>query len=375
MLAHRLLFDFQPQLKDIGSSTEAQHQLAATTVAYLNELSRDPSLSSESLRLDTADAYTRMGNLLGNPYDENLGQPKEAEAALKKAVAAASALVREKSSSKEARFSLAKAQTSLAEVEFGASDTKSALEAMTESVKNFQLLTQASDAKPLLLAEAASTLGSLGDLYGGTQGMASLDRTKDAMECYRQASLLDERVLKIDPSNVRARRGIAMYEYKIANQIMDKDPNAAIDGYQRAISELSLLPKEIQAGAPNVRLLIVIEGHLGHAYFQQGKTAEAIAKKRYVRDQSAMLVARDPLDDRAHYDLATVDRSLGEFLASTGDRRGARHAYQEALENITFMLKRDPDNATLKEHRQELEESLRDLDRTPAAQKQPPQKK
>ena len=82
-----------------------------------------------------------------------------------------------------------------------------------------------------------------------------------------------------------------------------------------------------------------------------------------------------PLDDRAHYDLATVDRSLGEFLASTGDRRGARHAYQEALENITFMLKRDPDNATLKEHRQELEESLRDLDRTPAAQKRPPQKK
>jgi len=373
-LAHRLLFDLQPQLKEIGSSTEAQHQVANTTLAYLNELSRDPSLSSETLRLDTANAYESMGNLLGNPYYENLGQPKEAVAALQKAVATASALVREKPSNKDAVFSLAKIQTSLAEVEFGASDTKSALQSMTESAKNFQLLTQASDAKPQLLVEAASTFGSLGDLYGGVQGMASLDRTKDAMECYRQASLLDERTLKIDPANVRARRGVAMNDYKIANLTMETDPNAAIAGFQKALAELSLLPKEIQSGAPIVRLVIVIEGHLGGAYFKLGRTAEAIAKKRFVRDQSAMLVARDPLDDRAHYDLATVDNSLGEILASTGDRRGAQLAYKEALENIDFMLRRDPENATLKDHRKDLEDALQELDRPPARQKTAPQK-
>ncbi len=372
-LAHRLLFDFQPQLKELGSSTDAQHQLATTTVNYLNELSRDPSLSSESLRLDMADAYARMGNLLGNPYDENLGQPKEAVAALQKAVATASALVRENPSSKEARFSLANAQTSLGEVEFGASDTKGAVEAMTESAKNFQLLTQASDAEPQVLAEAASTLGSLGDLYGGVQGMAALDRTKDAVECYRQSGLLDERILKIDPSNVRARRGEAISDYKIANVVMNTDSNAGIAGFQKALGELDLLPKEVRAGAPIVRLTIVIEGHLGGAYFKQGKLAEAIAKKRHVREQSAMLVARDPLDNRARYDLATVDNSLGEILTSAGDREGARQAYQEGLQNIVLMLKRDPDNATLIDHRKDLEESLRELNHPSAKQKGSPQ--
>ena len=372
MLAHRLLFDLQPQLKEIGSSTEAQHQVANTTLGYLNELSRDPSLSSESLRLDTANAYERMGNLLGNPYEENLGQPKEAVAALQKAVATASALVREKPASREALFSLAKAQTSLAEVEFGAGDTRSALEAMTESAKNFQLLIQAPDTTPKELLEAASTLGSLGDLYGGVQGMATLDQTNKAMESYRQTGLLDQRVLQIDPSNVRARRGVAVSEYKAANLIMDADPSAAIAGYQRALANLSLLPKEIQSGAPIVRLMIVIEGHLGGAYFNQGKLAEAVAKKRHVREQSAMLVARDPLDNRARYDLVTVDNSIGEILTSAGDRQGARQAYQEALQNLDVMIKRDPDNAVFKDHRKDLDEALRGLDHPYGAQKRAP---
>jgi serine/threonine protein kinase len=367
-LAHRLLFDFQPQLKEIGSSTEAQHQVATTTLAYLNELSLDPSLSSESLRLDMANAYERMGNLLGNPYDENLGQPKEAVTALQKAVATASALVREKPSSREARFSLAMAQRSLAEVEFGTGNPKSALEAMTESAKNFQFLVQAPDATPQQLMEAAATFGSLGDVYG-LPDSASLDRANEAVECYRQQIGLGSRTLKIDASNVRARRTLAVGEYKIANLIADKDTDGAIAGYGRALDDLSLFPKEIQSSGPTVRLQILIEAHLGNAYLKQGKTAEAIAKKIHARNQEAMLVARDPLDNRARYDLATIDRGLGRTLASAGDREGARRAYRQSLQTIEFMLNRDPDSKDLKELQRDVRGLLQELDRTPAARK------
>ena len=66
-----------------------------------------------------------------------------------------------------------------------------------------------------------------------------------------------------------------------------------------------------------------------------------------------------------------LDQNRGE-TSSQGDADriliGCAHQFAQAEQ-----LKRDPDNATLKEHRQELEESLRDLDRTPAAQKRPPQ--
>ncbi len=226
-----------------------------------------------------------MGDLLGNPYEENLGQPKEAIAALQKAVATASVLVRGTPSSKEARFSRARPQRSLEEVEFGAGNAKPALEAMTESAKNLQILVQAPDATVQQLLEAGSTLGSLGHVYG-LPNFASLDRTNDAIECYRQQIALDERVLKTEASNVRARRGMAIGEYKIANLLLERDTKGAIAGYGRALDDMSLLPKDIQSTAPNVGLLILVETHLGNTYFKQGKTAEALAKKRHAREQA-----------------------------------------------------------------------------------------
>jgi len=68
---------------------------------------------------------------------------------------------------------------------------------------------------------------------------------KDAIECHRQAYLLHERAFKIDPSSVRARRGLSIDDYKISSLILEFDPNEALAGYHRALVNLSLLPNEI----------------------------------------------------------------------------------------------------------------------------------
>jgi len=356
-LAHRLLFDFQEQLKDLGSSTDAQHQLATTTLTYLNQLALDPSLASDALRLDMANAYTRMGNLLGNPYDENLGKPKEAIGALQRAVATASDLVVKAPTSKDARFTLAMAQRSLAEVEFGVGDAQSSLHAMTESATNFQLLAQARDATPGQLMEAASTLGSLGDVYGMPEA-ASLDDIHNAIECYEQQIALSQRALQIDPANVRARRSVAIGEYKNATLIVDHKPVEAIEGYRQALGELNGLPQQALSAAPTLRLLYLIEAHLGRAYASQGKRAEAVAATLHARDEAAAIVARDPLDDRARFDLATTDKTLGDHMVSANDRKGAMQAYRQALDTFDFILRRDPGKAVVQQHRQEVEAIL-----------------
>jgi len=360
-LAHRLLFDFQEQLKDLGSSTDAQHQLATTTLAYLNQLALDPSLASDALHLDMANAYTRMGNLLGNPYDENLGQPKEAVAALQRAVATASDLVAKTPLSSEARFTLAMAQRSLAEVEFGVGDAQSSLLSMNESATNFQILVHTRDATPGQLMEAASTLGSLGDVYGMPEA-ASLDDIHKAIECYGQQIALSQRALRIDPSNVRARRSVAIGEYKNATLIVDRHPVEAITGYRQALAELDLLPQQAMAAAPTLRLVYLIDAHLGRAYASQGKRAEAVTATLHARDEAALIVARDPLDDRARFDLATTDKTLGDHMDSANDRKGALKAYGQALETFDFILRRDPDKRVVRQHRNEVEEILQHRD-------------
>jgi serine/threonine protein kinase len=371
-LAHRLLFDFQPQLRDMGSSTEAQHQLATTTVSYLNELARDPSLASDTLRLDIVNAYTRMGNLLGNPYDENLGQPKEAAATLQKAVAVADELVRQEPSNREALYSLAMAQRGLAEIDFGAGDTEASLTAMLASVKDFEKLVQPNDASREQIMEAANTWGGLGDIYG-LPGSAALNRHSEAIDSYRKQIELSQRSLRIDPGYVRARRSAAVGEYKIANLHLDKEPDAAIAGYQRALSYLKDLPSQAQSAAPTVRLYIVIEGHMGRAYAHRCKFAEAIAAITHTRDRSAALVARDPLDNRALDDLQSSQTGLGDVLLAAGNKQGARKSYQEALQTIESMMKRNPTNKVLREHRKDLRETLAQLDRTANRQGAAPQ--
>ena len=362
VLAHRLLFDFQVQLKDIGSSTEAQHQLADTTLNYLNELSSDPSVTSDALRLDMANAYARMGALLGDPYDENLGQPKEAEAALQKAIGTASQLLRENPAGKDARFSLAQAESYLADVEFGEGNAKAARDEMTESVNNLKVLARAPDASLLVLLETASNEGSLGDIYG-LPGNNSLDQAGEAVKWYREGISMEERVLKIDPANGKARRGVAVEEYKIANLTVDKDPGTAIAGYGRALAGIAMLPDRVRLAAPTVRLQFLIGTHMGRAYVAKGDFKEALVSMTRAHDYAAKQVERDPLDDRARYDLATMDRTLGETLLACGERDKARAAFQESARNFDFMLQRNPGDADVKSHRQEIVESLKKLDR------------
>jgi len=359
-LAHSLLFDFQGQLKEIGSSTDAQRQLATTTLNYLNELSSDPDVTSDALLLDMANAYERMGALLGDPYDENLGKPKEAEAVLQKAVDTASLLVHKNKSNKDARFSLAAAQRTLADVEFGQGDTRRALQDMTDSVKNIRVLADVPDASLPVLLEAASMEGSLGDVYG-LPGNNSLDKESEAVASYREGVALEQRVLKIDPANARARRGIAISQYKIANLILDKEPEAAIAGYRQAMANLSLLPAKAQSTAPAVRLVYLMNAHMARALLTEGKKQDALVSITSAHDAAAQIVAQDPLDDRARYDLATTDRTVATISLAVGDRNAARKAYEESLRNFDFMLRRNPDDPDVKSHRREIADSLKQL--------------
>jgi tetratricopeptide (TPR) repeat protein len=243
-------------------------------------------------------------------------------------------------------------------VEFGVGDAQSSLHAMTESARNFELLAQARDATPGQLMEAASTLGSLGDVYGMPEA-ASLDDIHKAIECYEQQIALSQRALQIDPANVRARRSVAIGEYKNATLIVDQKPVEAIGGYSQALGELNGLPQQALSAAPTLRLLYLIEAHLGRAYASQGKRAEAVAATLHARDEAAVIVARDPLDDRARFDLATTDKTLGDHMVSANDREGAMQAYRQALDTFDFILRRDPGKAVVQQHRQEVEEILK----------------
>ncbi len=71
-LARVVLFDLEEAIARLPGSTRARHLLAATAQEYLDRLAADPAADDE-LRLEIAEGYLKLGEILGHPYESNLG--------------------------------------------------------------------------------------------------------------------------------------------------------------------------------------------------------------------------------------------------------------------------------------------------------------
>lgn len=71
-LARTVLFDLSDAIERLPGSTSARLLLASTAQSYLDRLAADPAAGDE-LRLEVAEGYTKLGDVLGFSYGPNLG--------------------------------------------------------------------------------------------------------------------------------------------------------------------------------------------------------------------------------------------------------------------------------------------------------------
>src|SRR5262245_53176074 len=71
-LANSFLFELHDEIRDLPGSTKARSLLVRHALDYLDRLSRE-STGDRTLRRELADAYLRVGDVQGNPYQANLG--------------------------------------------------------------------------------------------------------------------------------------------------------------------------------------------------------------------------------------------------------------------------------------------------------------
>lgn len=85
-LANSFLFDIQEQLRNIPGTLTVRKTLVDTALVHLDKLSRE-SADDPGLQVELAAAYERVGRILGNPAEVNLGDTKQAIEATRRAVA------------------------------------------------------------------------------------------------------------------------------------------------------------------------------------------------------------------------------------------------------------------------------------------------
>ena len=358
-LSNSLLSEIDEAIQRLPGSTPAQKLLVSTVLEHLDRAAKDAS-GDPQMELDLANAYIRMGNVQGNPYDQNIGDAQGAMNSLDKALSIASTLVRQQPGNGAAAHALGWAKQSRSEVLFGMGRTQEAVATMRSAAASFDELASRLGAKPNALMDAAAAYGGLGDELGQS-GTASLSDPVGALAAFRKSLELDKRIVQLDPNYSRALRGIAVNHAKIANIESETDPAAALLDYRDALQGMNALPEEIRKALPNQRTLANMLSKSGLALKEVGKYQEALSYLEQAKAMARPFVTADPNDARAGNDLLAIleneaqcfeDRVQAVFTEDRTDRSAdAAHALKtlsEARSLTEHLLQTEPDNVFLR---------------------------
>jgi len=354
-LSNSLLSELDEAIKQLPGSTGAQKLLVTRVLEHLDRMAPD-ARGDRQTQLDLVDSYTRLGNLQGNAYDQNLGDTAGAMVSLDKALAIARPLAAAHVTDPEALRALALVQQSRSEILWQTDRTAEAVPVMREAVKSFDALIADPHAPVTLICEVASAYGTLGDELGQT-GTASLADTAGAVAAYRQSVALDYRALRIDPNSLRARRSIVVNGFKIGSVEMEADPAEALREIQAALQIANALPKAEQESLPGLRVREMLLRKQGNALERLGAYAQAVPLFEQVLAITQRLATQDPKDHRAIFDMTTVlddearcfedaadPRLAGKSSGRRANLSAAERKLMLAAAGLERLLKQDPAN-------------------------------
>jgi tetratricopeptide (TPR) repeat protein len=354
-LSNTLLSDLDDAIQKLPGSTPAQRLLVTTVLEHLDRMQKDAA-DDPQLQLDMVNAYIRLGNVQGNPYDQNIGDPQGAMATLDKALAIAASLNKAQLNNIAVTRALGMVQQSRSEVLFGMGKTPDGVVSMRAAVSIFHGLAARPGASVDALAEAATAYGGLGDELGQS-GTASMSDTVGALAAFRKTLELDQRILQRDPSHVRAIRGMALIRMKIANIEAETDPGSALPDYRKALDGIHSLPEAIRSTFPNQRFVCHMLRKYGLALKDTGDYQQALQNFEQARIMLQRFSDLDPHDARALNDLAAglddeagcfEDRAQGIFPGAgnrNADDSSALRLLTETRAILERHLAQDPANA------------------------------
>ena len=300
-LSNSLLSELDDAIKELPGSTSVQRLLVTRVLEHLDRMSKDAA-GDRLIQLDLVNAYTRLGNIQGNPYDQNLGDPAGALVSLDKALAIAKSLTASAAPDREALHAMASVQQARSEVLWGVERTPEAVASMRAATQAFERVVANHDTTPALICEGAAAYGTLGDELG-QPGTPSLGDAAGALAAYRRNIQLYERALSIDADFLRARRGLGIVSLKIGNIEIETDPSQALRDYELAMERFDALPESKQSGLSSARMRANLLRKKAMAMRELEEYSQAAPLFDQALTIQKQIAAADPKDTRSLFDV------------------------------------------------------------------------
>jgi tetratricopeptide (TPR) repeat protein len=293
-LANRSLFDVHSAIERLPGSTAARRQIVATTLQFLEGLSKDAG-GDERLRYALSAAYSKIADVQGYPLSPNLGDTRGALANYEKSIQLIEPL-------------------------------------LTRQPENAEFLLQ----KVVTQNRRALILERMG-------------QAPRALEIYRVTLPAAEKLGRLRPGNVEARVQEPGIYSGMATAFYHTDSPEALTYSHRNVESLRSLLREF----PNkMEVQLDLAGgysQLGQILVTRSELAQALQNHRQSIALREAAVARQPADTAARRGLmisyANVADILGSpFVPNLGDLRSAREYYAKVVAIARGLAAADSNN-------------------------------
>ena len=349
-LANAFVFKYHDEIAKLPGSTGLREMMMSDARNYLTRLAAEAQ-GDTALQLELAQAWLRLGDVLGKPYLSNLGQTDEAVKSYQQAVTLARGAFKAQPNNNEAQRLLGLSLLNSGQAETRAGRTSTALQNLQEAVQ----VLETSDSGNANDQEAARTLANVHIALGDTlMRQASLaNKAAQAVGHFRHAQEIMETLVQVAPTEIRLRRILAIAHQRLgltlhlvpANDNTTNPLAEALAHHQRSTELFEQIAAAEPSNLQHQRDLVDQYTMKAELQAQAGDAPGALADCRKGIELFTRLVAADPQNAEAKRDLAIAHYITSNLLKGMGQCPAAIQEMQQALALLEELVKRDPHNS------------------------------
>ncbi|MEW6360670.1 MAG: protein kinase [Acidobacteriota bacterium] len=329
-LARSLIFDAHDAIRDLPGSTPARRQLIASALEYLDRLAADAS-NDMTLLDELADGYERIGDVRGNPFLSNLGEPDAAIESYRKALEIRRKIAENDPQNIQARYAASIVHSKIRSVLQAKGDIAGAEAELQQAVL---LLSDAkspdTDQRLYRLTESRFRL-QLGEII-----ISRNDRLPaEARDQFLRAIAIAESIPEDESDTVTGHDGLSFAEkrfdvlqmaYRRLGQYYEENSNTsdALANFEKALAAANQLRQLAVPPKPQSELVYAISlGNSARLLAATGSLTDAMAKSNDALAICKRIYEADPENYLAESELAGAFETRGEVLAKAGRPREA----------------------------------------------------
>ncbi|MBT8485282.1 MAG: protein kinase [Phycisphaerales bacterium] len=190
----------------------------------------------------------------------------------------------------------------------------------------------------------AAAYERVGDIEGGNRN-PSLGGAANAMENYRAALALRQKIAAADPGDAETQRDLSRVHISIGDMLaLTGDLAGAMQSYQTALDIRTTIAANAASDPVARRDLAIALLNVGKLHVKMGTPAEAIPLYERSLAIRKELAAEAPDDTRAQRDLALAHMYMGGRRADVADVDGALAEYEAARGIRETLVETNPDS-------------------------------